>query len=404
MAAAEAAQAGRATLLVEKNSKAGVKILMSGAPALQHHASDRQPGHRGGLRVAGTLPALVLAALGVSQTIELFNAEGVATKVEPTGKVFPVSDRATDALAALVRRVRCTMAEPCAGRSGDRRRVRGPVFASTLRRTLIASKLLITTGGQSYPGCGTVGDGYRWASLSGHTIVTPRPRSCRSPARRPGSATWRASPSATWNLGVTEPADEGAQRGERPAAAKVLAERRGSLLFAHFGLSGPVVLDVSRAVSGHANPQSLVLECDFLPAIDRAVLIESWREQARSAGKRQLGSLVGERLARCLCDALMATANISPETKIAEVRARRWETIADALKRLTIPVQGTLGFKKAEVTAGGIALDEIDSRTMQSKLCRTCSWPAKCSTWTARSAATTSKPLGAPARSPVRSM
>ena len=147
------------------------------------------------------------------------------------------------------------------------------------------------------------------------------------------------------------------------------AERRGSLLFAHFGLSGPVILDVSRVVSGHARPQSLVLECDFLPTLSNEALVASLREQAAAAGKKQLVSLL-ERICRGACARpLLAVgeslaANESRGTRPARIGMRRGGIQAT----YRFPYTGTLGFEKAEVTAGGVALDEIDSSTMQSKL------------------------------------
>jgi predicted Rossmann fold flavoprotein len=369
VAAVEAAGGGGPTLLLEKNRKAGVKILMSGGTRCNiTQATDNR-----GIVVAFGSPGRflhsALAALGVAETIELFHSEGVLTKVESTGKVFPVSDKATDVLAALLRRLERSTAvmaldEPVTqvDRHGDGFRVATP------RRIVHARKLLITTGGQSYPGCGTQGDGYRWAAQFGHTIVTPRPALVPITT----SAAWvRALAGITIpdvTIRVRESADPEQHGDDRRPAGRVLAERRGSLLFAHFGLSGPVVLDVSRAVSGHVQPQSLSLECDFLPTLDGDRFVASLRDQALAAGKKQLVSLVEAHLPRRLCDALLAAANLSPHMKVAELGQRGWSEVAAAFKRMAIPIQGTLGFNKAEVTAGGVALDEINSSTMQSKL------------------------------------
>jgi predicted Rossmann fold flavoprotein len=128
------------------------------------------------------------------------------------------------------------------------------------------------------------------------------------------------------------------------------------------------VLDVSRAVTGHARPQTLTLECDFLPSMSVAQLDQWLRAQAADAGKRQLAGVLGEILPRRLSEILLAVAGISPQPKMAEVGSRSRGTIIEACKKASIPISGTCGFKKAEVTAGGVALDEVDSRTMQSKL------------------------------------
>jgi hypothetical protein len=165
-------------------------------------------------------------------------------------------------------------------------------------------------------------------------------------------------------LRVMESSDE----APRTPKARPLAERRGSFLFTHFGLSGPVVLDVSRAISGHANPRSLVLECDFLPSIAAGELNDSLARQAAAEGKKQLVSLLPELLPRRLSEALLLAAGLSPTQKAAEAGATVRASTVGAVKRAAIPLSGTCGFKKAEVTAGGVALDEVDSRNMQSKL------------------------------------
>src|SRR5207302_1794412 len=181
-----------------------------------------------------------LAALSVDDTIALFEAQGVPTKVEETGKVFPVSDKAADVLAALVRRLERSGASLALGEPMvDLRRTDAGFDVMTPLRTLTAARVILTTGGQSYPGSGTTGDGYRIAAQFGHTIVPPRP------ALVPLTV---AAPWVPELRGITLP--DVAVRIEE--GDKVLASRRGSLLFAHFGLSGPVILDVSRVVSGHA--------------------------------------------------------------------------------------------------------------------------------------------------------
>ena len=176
MAAATAAARGRATLLLEKNRKPGVKILMSGGTRCNITQATDNSGIVAQFGKQGRFLHSPLAALGVDETVALFEAEGLRTKIESTGKIFPASDRATDVLAALVRRLErsgATMAldEPLQ----EIEHAENGFLLRTSKRTLTASRLLITSGGQSYPGCGTTGEGYAWARQFGHTIVPPRP-------------------------------------------------------------------------------------------------------------------------------------------------------------------------------------------------------------------------------------
>jgi predicted Rossmann fold flavoprotein len=148
---------------------------------------------------------------------------------------------------------------------------------------------------------------------------------------------------------------------------KDLIGRRGSLLFAHFGLSGPVILDVSGFVSGHPHPETLLLELDLLPALRETELDEFLRTEAGAAGRRQLAGVLAMHLPRRLADTLMTLTGFPVERKAAALNKVDRLRLVQTAKRLRLPVKGTLGFQRAEVTAGGVDLDEVDSRTMRSK-------------------------------------
>src|SRR5437016_3193878 len=176
LAAVRAAERGRRTLLLEKNRKPGVKTLTSGGTRCNvTHATD----NRGIVEAYGPPGRFLhsaLAALSVQDTVDLFEAEGVPTKVEETGKVFPVSNKATDVLDALLRRLHRSGATLALAESVLDLRPDPPGFAlATPHRTVRAARVVLTTGGRSYPGCGTTGDGYAFAARLGHAIVTPRP-------------------------------------------------------------------------------------------------------------------------------------------------------------------------------------------------------------------------------------
>lgn len=355
LAASQAAEAGRRTLLLEKNRQPGVKILMSGGTRCNlTHATDNR-GIVEAFGPSGRFLHSALAALSVQDTIELFEDEGVATKVEETGKIFPVSNRASDVLEALLRRLK---------RSGAVLALGEPVLnlepavtgfrLTTSRRQLAARRVIVTTGGKSYPGSGTTGDGYAFAARFGHTIVPPRP------ALAPITT---AAPWVPEQRGVTLP-DVSLRILE---GNRVLVSRRGSLLFAHFGLSGPVVLDVSRVVSGYTAPSQLLLEIDLLPGWTEVALDEFLRKESQAAGKKLLASILAMHLPRRLCDRLLQLAGLASERKAAALSRAERSALVSQIKHLRLPVTGTLGFAKAEVTAGGVALDEVDSRTMQSK-------------------------------------
>jgi predicted Rossmann fold flavoprotein len=355
LAASQAAERGRRTLLLEKNRKPGVKILMSGGTRCNiTHATDNR-GIVEAFGPPGRFLHSALAALGVEETIALFESAGVPTKIEETGKVFPVSNKATDVLDALLRRLH---------RSGATLALQEPVLdmartaegftLTTPLRVLSARRVVLTTGGQSYPGSGTTGDGYNYAARFGHTIVPPLPALVPITVSAPWVADLRGITLPDVALRVLE-------------SQKSLASRRGSLLFAHFGVTGPAALDVSGVISKIPRPETLELELDVLPGLPEATVDEYLRTESISSGKKQLAVVLAEYLPRRLCDTLLTLAGQPVDRRAAALGRFDRARLVELLKHLRLAVTGTLGFGKAEVTTGGVALEEVDSRNMRSK-------------------------------------
>jgi len=373
MAAAQAAQRGRKTILFDKNREPGVKILLAGGTRCNlTHATDAW-GIVEAFGPAGRFLHSALAALGPQQVVELFEAEGVPTKVEPGGKVFPASDRAADVRAALLQRMERSGATLAAGEPlVDLVRTDAGFRLVTPKQSVEVKKVVLATGGQSYPACGTTGDGYHWAAALGHRVVPPHTALVPVTSHAP----WvRALQGITLPDVVVEVVDggpsggidNGANKNVFPSSAP-LERRRGSLLFAHFGLSGPVVMDVSHAVSGSSHPNTLRLRCDLLPALPEEELDGLLARQCIAGGKKRVATLLDPWLPHRVGETLMVLTGMPQERPAAELSKADRRRLAQTVKQLDIPVSGTMGFRKAEVTAGGVALGEVDSRTMQSRL------------------------------------
>jgi predicted Rossmann fold flavoprotein len=372
LAAARSAERGRRTILLEKNRKPGVKILMSGGTRCNITHDCDAAGIIAAFGSAGPFLHSPLAALSPHALIELLHAEGLATKVEPGGKIFPRSDRALDVLNALLRRFERSGAELKLGegvtdieRNGDGFRV------TTARKQFACEKLIITTGGKSYPGCGTTGDGYRWLTAMGHTIRRPRPALVPLISEEAWIRDLSGVTIPDVRLKVVDPengATTSPKRRRTGLSSGTLIERRGSLLFTHFGLSGPAVLDVSRAITAVPDPSKLALVADFMPRVSLEDLETRLRELGDNEGKRLVAGAIADELPRRLIDALLLRAGIPIERRAAELSKSERPALVDQLKRCEIRVIGSRGFEKAEVTAGGVALDEVDSRTVQSKI------------------------------------
>ncbi len=355
VAALRAAELGRRVVLLEKNVRAGVKILMSGGTRCNlTHATDNR-GIVAAYGSPGRFLHSALAALSVADSVRMFEDEGVATKVEETGKVFPVSDRAADVLDALLRRLHRSGATLALGEPLTGLRTTSDGFAlATPAREIAARRVILTTGGQSYPGSGTTGDGYRIAAQFGHTIVPPRPALTPIATAEPWVASLRGLTLPDVALRVLE-------------NGKKLDGRRGSLLFAHFGLTGPVALDASRVVSGHTAPRLLTVELDLVPDRSEPDVDRFLQAESLASGKKQLANVLATLVPHRLAETLLTRTGQPVDRKAAGLSKTDRQRLVQAVKRLLVPVTGTLGFGKAEVTAGGVALDEVDSRDMQSK-------------------------------------
>jgi predicted Rossmann fold flavoprotein len=378
LAAIRGAESGRSVALIEKNRRPGVKILISGGtrcnltnarglrnlrvvsgpidPAYDPRQAQGARSIRAAFGANGKFLGPSLKALGVEATVDLFEAEGVATKIEGNGKVFPASDRATDVLDALLRRL---------GRGGARLLTNAPAIAVDPTdagfevrlpdAAIRCRRLVVAVGGQSYPGCGTRGDGYAIARRFGHTIAEPRP------------ALVPLQVDAEWVPGLKGLTIPDLTASIRGPSGPPLLERREAMLFAHFGLTGPAILDVSRAIARHDGPGRLDLALDFLPDV-RAEALEMSLQAAARSGKRAVAALLPESIPRRLADALLASAGIPHGRTGPELSRDERRRLVGVLKGLRLPVSGTLGFAKAEVTSGGVALDEVEPTTLESKL------------------------------------
>jgi predicted flavoprotein YhiN len=381
LAAIRAAERGRRTLLVEKNRKPGVKILMSGGTRCNLTQNTDARGIVEAYGRPGRFLHSALASLGPRELVELIEAEGVPTKIEATGKIFPASDKAVDVLNALLHRLNRSGAtllldEPVGGLE----RVESAFRVVTTQRTLTVPRVLLTTGGRSYPGCGTTGDGYAWAHAFGHTIVPPRP--ALVPVTTTAVWVHQLSGLTIPDVAVrVVPRDDSLDAGA--PSAQVVADsretrksgrwrnadvRRGSFLFTHFGASGPAVLDVSRDITALPDPACAALECDFLPELTDEQFETELRARSAAAGRKAVVAILPDQVPRRLTEALLEQAAIPAEQRAAELSRDQRARIVRWFKQARIPVSGTRGFEKAEVTAGGVSLDEVDSHTMESRL------------------------------------
>ncbi|MCF7962564.1 MAG: NAD(P)/FAD-dependent oxidoreductase [Pirellula sp.] len=367
-AAGTAAARGKQVLVLEKNNKAGVKILMSGGTRcnITHHCDSRKIAEAFGKN--GRVLLSVLSRLSPQDVVRQIEQEGVATKVEETGKVFPASDRAIDVRDAIVRRLAREGASLVTGAAVQsvRPAAAGAGFEVVVQvqaqsaMNLTCDSVLLTTGGLSYSGCGTNGDGYPWAQGMGHTITSLRP------ALTPllSHEAWVHELS-----GITLDDAEVTARviGADAKLAKLeRATSRGGLLWTHFGCSGPTAMNVSRCFSDLQSHSPASMLVDLLPDLSREAC-EQWLLDAAKESNRTITNVLSQRIPKRLASALVAIAGSTNDVHTSELSKKIRNSLVERLKALSVPIHGTRGYPKAEVTAGGVALGEVNFQDMQSR-------------------------------------
>ncbi|MEE2750589.1 MAG: aminoacetone oxidase family FAD-binding enzyme [Myxococcota bacterium] len=342
-AAAACARQGVETLVLEKTRRTGTKVLSSGGSRcnLTTTLDARDTARQFGAGQNFITPAL--KALSPQAVRNHFEQLGVATKEEAEfQKVFPVSDSALEVRDAMERDARAAGARFLIDQAVQAiEPFEGGWVAHTKRLRVMCRCLLICSGGRSYPKTGTTGDGYGWLTDLGLDLVEP------VPALAP-----LASP-ASWIRELSGVAVDGELRIGK-------ARRRRPVLFTHRGLSGPAAMDLSEIIARGGTGEARL---DLVPDLSWERLRTEFVEAAGRPGSPRIASLIP--LPRRVVEMLARRAELAEENpQVNQLNKAARHRLIDTLKGLRIPISGTLGFDKAEVTAGGLALHEVERRTM----------------------------------------
>jgi predicted flavoprotein YhiN len=377
MSAIFAAQAGAQTVMIEKNTTAGRKLLLTGGGRcnLTHSGSVDDF-----VRVYGRFGRFLrhcLYEFSPDATREFFAEMGVATKVDETGCVFPTGERAGDIRDALLGRCQELGVQFIFSRGVERIEKHDNGFAVFAGREIItAHKLIIATGGASYPNTGSTGDGYKLAKSLGHTIVEPRPALVPLVAKE------------KW-LGELA----GASLDNVSIFAKVEGKKAvvtGPMLFTQDGIGGPAVLDLSRLLAdylpasassdlgstpsrdglGEAGPAQGPIEIviDVVPAMNETKLEEYLVGQLSQHSRKIIINVLFDFIPKKLAGLLCRQAGVT-DTTGSQLKKDQRRKVIQLLKKLPLSITATRPIDEATITRGGVSTAEIDSKTMQSKIC-----------------------------------
>ncbi|ULA62638.1 MAG: NAD(P)/FAD-dependent oxidoreductase [Nitrospira sp.] len=302
----------------------------------------------------------VLAAFSAGDTIAWFASLGVELKCEETGKLFPVTDKARTVLNALVERCRelgVTISPDHRVATIDRLPDSGAGFVIHHNHgALTAGRVILATGGRSIPKSGSDGFGYELARRLGHHVTLTAP--ALAPLVLNDAMFHQALSGLSQEVELTT-----------MVKGQCVDSRTGSLLWTHFGISGPIVMDASRFwCLAQEQGEPAAVYSNFFPGQNQEQVRQWLMEQARAHPRRSLGTVLAQRLPQRFAESLIQHAGCESRTAIAQLLKKDREHLLSLLTACPFPIVQDRGWNYAEVTAGGVPLEEVNFRTMESKL------------------------------------
>lgn len=356
-AAGAAARAGAGTALLEKGGCLGRKLALTGKGRCNLAHMERNP-----LKLAeafgpgGKFLLSSLSRFGLQETLDFFGEWGIDITVERGGRVFPGEGQDSQ---NVIRALSDFMAQGgvriFTGNAVSAIRARGRGFSLAAGSGVMEAKaVVVATGGLSYPETGSTGDGYRFARDFGHSIVPTAPAICPVRIEEPWCGELQGLSLKNAELSLWQ-------------GGKTISSRFGEMLFTHFGISGPIAMDMAREIGSALDRGPATLFLDLKPALDRARLDRRILRDLRDHRGEDLKNGLRDLLPRAMIPVVLRIARIPGETKSGSVTKEQRASLLEALKALAMTPAGLLGYRWAVVTSGGVSLKDLDPRTMESK-------------------------------------
>ncbi len=375
MAAYAAAKSGHSVVLIEKNEKLGKKIYITGKGRC-NFTNDTpiedfmQNVVRGEKFLKGSL-----YSCSPQSVMTFFEEQGLSIKTERGNRVFPSSDHASDVTKTLEKACKkegvviylnekviqlITMPNiiPMSDISQGPMRSIIPmcriVGVKTDKREYSCDYVIVATGGVSYPTTGSTGDGHRFASELGHSIIPLKSGLCG--INLAGNTHKNLQGLSLKNVCLTVKNQE-----------KTVYSGFGEMLFTHFGISGPLVLTASSYIN-RLPIKSLSIHLDLKPALDEQTLDKRILRDFETHKNKKISNALVDLLPQKLISVVLLVARISPEKNVNAITKEERGNLLKALKNLPLKAEGLRGFEEAIITSGGVELSEINPKTMESKL------------------------------------
>ncbi len=360
MAAGTAAARGKSVLLLEKNAQPGKKLLITGGG--RSNITNNKPDVRTLLakyKGAGPFLFSAFSQFSVTDTLEFFTKRKMPIKEEAESRIFPASNKAQsvwETLMAYVKEagVELRTGSPVVEIAND---ADAKLFTITLKNKvkLFAKSCIVATGGTSRPETGSSGEGFNWLGALGHTV---EPNSYAlvpvalgdTWAKKLGGVTLPEIKLTTYQDGVKQ------------------ESHKGKLLFTHFGISGPTVLNMSRHIGELLEYGEVTILLDLLPKLDYAMLKEQLQELLIKESNKKLKNTLALLIPAALVPGVLEVSGIDADTPCHSIRHEERIALVTLLKAVPLHVKGLLGADKAVISSGGVSLEEVNFKTMESRL------------------------------------
>lgn len=356
MAAIEASKGGASVVLIEKNNTLGRKLLITGGGrcnVANATFDNRELAHKYGKK--GKFLLSPFSKWNAQNTVEFFEERGMPTKTEAENRVFPQSNSAQSVWEVLVSELRDAKVEVLTGypvvkiKSAKNKITNVETDDAIIR----AEAFIFTTGGTARPETGSSGDGFKWLKKLGHTISTPSVALVPVKIKEEWVHILQGLSLPSVKITLLD--------------AKVRGESKvGKILFTHFGLSGPLVLGMSHVIGEALREGTITMELDLFPALDQTMLDEKLRAHLAKVQNKKWSNALAGFVSPLLAPVLVELSGINPTLPVNKVERTARLAFIRKIKALTLTPTGLLGTGKAIVSSGGVALEEIDFKTMRS--------------------------------------
>ncbi len=358
LAAGRAAELGGKVLLLEKMRQEGRKLLITGKGRCNITNNASIGDFITHVYPNGRFLRNAFSQFFAKDIIDLLQKYGVESILERGGRYFPASNKSADVLQALLQWIRELKVEVCCGYRVEKLIVENNTIQGLQAngQKFIARKVILATGGKSYPATGSNGDGHELARQVGHPVEETRP--ALVPLETEGSVAQKLQGLTLKNAKAVVWVND-----------KKTREEFGEMLFTHFGLSGPIILTLSRVVVDELHKKSKVeITIDLKPALDEQKLDNRLLRDLNENGKKKISTIFRYWLPASMVPVFINLLGLDPEKECHQISSKERKQIRHLLKNLRFRIINHRSFKEAIITAGGVSQSEISSKTMESKV------------------------------------